>query len=142
MDEKPIDSFIGEYRFLSNFFPVEITLDVEVYPTLEHAFQAAKTLSSAERAKVRNAKTPGMAKRLGRQVTLRPDWETSKLSVMYDLVHQKFSKNPVLRADLLETGDRPLIEGNYWKDFFWGVCNGKGENHLGKILMRVRKELR
>jgi predicted NAD-dependent protein-ADP-ribosyltransferase YbiA (DUF1768 family) len=56
-------------------------------------------------------------------------------------VKDKFSRNPELRVKLLNTGDLQLVEGNYWGDTFWGVCNGKGENHLGKILMRVRKEL-
>lgn len=75
MTTKKIDSFTGEYRFLSNFYPAEIELDGEVYQTLEAAFQARKTLDPGERAKIRTAKTPGEAKRLGRRVTLVPDWE-------------------------------------------------------------------
>jgi len=137
-----ISSFSGHHRFLSNFFPCEIELDGEIYVSLEHAFQARKTLDLAERAKVRAAKTPGDAKHLGRKVTLVENWEKIKLGVMETLVHQKFKRHPILRGELLLTGDEELVEGNTWGDVFWGVCRGKGENHLGKILMKIRSELR
>ena len=137
-----IESFVGEHRFLSNFFPVEIAYQGDVYPSIEHAYQAAKTSSKAERDKIREARTSGMAKRLGRRVTLRPDWEAVKLSIMHTLVFQKFANNKVLKAELLATGDSQLVEGNYWRDTFWGVYRGKGENHLGKILMKVRDQIK
>lgn len=138
---KQIASFQGEYRFLSNFYPSEVELDGMVYPTIEHAFQAAKTLNLDMRESIRQASTPGKAKRLGRIAPLRADWLGVRLDVKYGLVKQKFSKEP-LRTKLLNTGDAELIEGNWWGDTFWGVCMGKGENNLGKILMRVREELR
>lgn len=135
-----IDSFTGDYRFLSNFYPSEIVLDSEKYPTVEHAFQAAKTIRLDERAYVRAAKTPGEAKRLGRKVTLTPGWDELRVGVMHQLLRIKFG-NRVLRAMLLDTGDAELVEGNYWNDRFWGVYKGRGENHLGKLLMAVRNEL-
>jgi len=141
MPEKPIDSFTEDYRFLSNFFPAEITYQGDVYSSVEHAYQAAKTDDFGSRAKIRNAKTAGIAKRLGRHASLRCDWETIKLSVMHELVLQKF-QDKVLRVELLATDDRQLIEGNYWNDRFWGICRGRGENHLGKILMKVREQLK
>ncbi len=137
-----IECFAGEHRFLSNFFPVEISYEGEIYGSVEHAFQAAKTNDLGERARIRNEKNPGKAKHLGQRVTLRPDWEAVKLSVMHELVLQKFSGNKVLKAELLATGTAPLVEGNYWRDAFWGVYQGKGQNHLGKILMKVRDQLR
>ena|SRR3712207_6611903 len=136
-----IDQFTGKYHFLSNF--AACTLDVEgiVCPTVEHAFQAMKSLDPAERACIAGAATPAAAKWAGRKVALREDWEQVKVGIMEDLVRQKFS-DPELREKLLATGDEELVEGNTWNDRFWGVCRGQGQNQLGKILMRVRDELR
>lgn len=135
------DFHIPGYKFLSNFFPVTILLDGRHYSSVEHAYQAAKTDNPAERYKIQCAETPGQAKRLGRNVTMRGDWDKVKLQVMLDLLHQKF-KEPYLAKLLLETGDAELVEGNNWGDTFWGKCNGRGENHLGKLLMQVRQEIR
>lgn len=136
-----IDSFRNGYAFLSNFYPSPVTYQGDLYPTVEHAFQAAKTHNPQERDKVRLAPTPTGAKRAGRRVDLRPDWEQVKLQVMASLLTQKFC-DPTL-ADLLAlTGDQELVEGNTWGDRFWGVCKGTGHNHLGRLLMEVRAELR
>lgn len=113
---------------------------VKKYPTTEHAFQAAKTLDEKEREKIRVAKTPGQAKRLGQKVTLRKDWESIKIKIMLNLNRQKFDRAD-LGDRLVDTGQAELIEGNTWGDTFWGVCKGVGKNHLGKILMEVREEL-
>jgi hypothetical protein len=136
-----IDSFTGSYRWLSNFHPVEVKLDGVTYSSTEHAYQAAKTLNLTERRKVREAGKPGEAKKLGMKVNLRVDWEEIKLGIMEDLVRQKF-QYPDLKKALLGTGDSELVEGNTWGDVFYGVCKGKGQNHLGRILMRVREELK
>jgi ribA/ribD-fused uncharacterized protein len=142
-DRGAIDQFQGEYRWLSNFASAVVTLDGKSYPSTEHAFQAAKTYDANERTKVRNAPSAGKAKSLGRKVTLRRDWESVKIEIMYDLNKQKFSKHD-FRNILLNTGMRELVEGNSWGDEFWGVDiqTGEGHNHLGKILMRIREELR
>ena len=133
-----ISSFRDEYFFLSNFYPVEIKLDGIVYPNAESAFQAQKTLNVEERRKFSMLKNPVQAKRLGRKVKLRDDWEEAKLDIMTEIVSQKFLQHPHLIEMLLQTGDEELVEGNKWGDRFWGVCKGKGENHLGKILMKIR----
>lgn len=135
-----IMSFNGEYDFLSNFYPVSITYEGMVFPSLEHAYQAAKTLDMDERRKIQQQARPGQAKRLGKRVKLRIDWDERKLRVMFDLVMQKFSIGE-LRAKLLATGTEELVEGNSHGDRFWGVCHGNGENHLGKTLMMVRRHL-
>lgn len=141
---EPVTSFSGDYAFLSNFYRADVQLDKKVYPTTEHAFQAAKTLEPGERRMIQLSGTPGIAKRLGRKVKLRKDWENVKLDVMLDLLRQKF-QDPHLREKLLSTGDATLIEGNTWGDKFWGavLTDGKwvGQNHLGKLLMKVRRGL-
>lgn len=123
-----IDSFSGKYRFLSNF-----------EGGVEHIFQAMKTTDYKEQIWVLNSVTPGTAKRRGRKVTLRPDWEDIKIDVMEHCLRGKFA-NPLYQRLLIQTGDAELIEGNTWNDTFWGVCNGNGRNELGKLLMKLRKE--
>jgi len=138
---KMINKFQGETRWLSNFYECNIEVDGQTYLTTEHAFQSFKTLDPEEHEKVRLASTPGKAKRLGRKVQLRPDWEDIKITVMKRVNRIKF-RDPELRQRLLDTGDQELVEGNTWNDRFWGVCKGKGRNELGKILMEIREEIR
>lgn len=135
-----ITSFTGKYAFLSNFYPCVIEVDGCRYPCVENAFQVCKTANKDERLTFLTL-SPGAAKRAGRKVTLRPDWEAIKVDVMWGLLTQKFSK-PELKQMLLETKRQRLVEGNHWGDTFWGVCRGQGSNHLGKALMTVRAALR
>lgn len=137
-----ISSFKGEYRFLSNFWMVPVLFVDGWYPSVEHAYQAAKTLDVAEKALIKNAPTAAEAKRLGKHVKVCPDWEGLKVPYMRFLVWFKFAKYPDLGRMLLDTGNAELIEGNTWNDTFWGVCRGLGENQLGKILMEVRDHVR
>lgn len=136
-----ISSFRGEFKFLSNFWFVPINWEGVVYPTTEHAYQASKTLDREERVRIAQLKSPGDAMREGRKLPVRADWEQVKLGVMLALTRLKFSSGN-LRTKLLATGDAHLVEGNTWQDTFWGICDGVGSNHLGKILMQVRDELR
>lgn len=132
-----IDRFQGQYRFLSNFWEHPIPYEGLEYRTSEHAYQAAKTTDLFERTCIQQAHTPGQAKRLGRRITIRPDWDAIKLDVMEEILNIKFA-DPKLKAMLLATGDQELIEGNTWNDTYWGICNGAGHNHLGRILMKIR----
>lgn len=136
-----IDSFRGDFGFLSNFYEASIWVDGERYPSVEHAYQAAKAGDETTKKMIREAKTPGIAKRLGQACRLAADWDTRKVSVMRTLVREKF-KNPLLRSLLLATDNATLVEGNTWNDTTWGVCRGKGQNLLGKILMEIRDECR
>lgn len=138
---KTIDSFTGPNRFLSNFWSVAIAFEGHTYRTVEHAFQAAKTLDEEERTRIRNEANAAGAKHRGKHVDLRADWEEIKVDVMRELLRQKFGTDP-LRSRLLRTGKAVLIEGNWWGDRFWGVCEGKGQNMLGQLLMEIRNELR
>lgn len=134
--------FDGRYEFLSNFFASAIVVEDVAYPTVEHAFQALKTLDPTMRLAIRNETTPGRAKRAGRRVALRPDWETVKDSVMLTCLRAKFTHGE-LRNRLVGTGHTELIEANTWGDRCWGVdrATGIGENRLGRALMTVRAEI-
>lgn len=133
-----IMQFKGNYDFLSNFAPVMVHAWGEPYISVEHAYQASKTLVPIERARI-SVVTAGQAKRMGRQITMRPDWERVKVGVMLELLVEKFTQEPY-KSRLLETGREELIEGNLWGDSFWGYDMKKryGENILGSLIMGVR----
>lgn len=132
-----IKGFSGPYRFLSNFYPAVVELDGMYFPTVEHAYQAAKFDDVAIRRSVQCCATPGKAKRFGKSGLIRTDWSEVRYDIMHDLIMQKFSKAEFAKM-LLSTGDKYIEETNTWQDVYWGVCNGVGENNLGKILMSVR----
>jgi N-glycosidase YbiA len=138
----PITEFSGEYRWLSNFWPSVVELDGIVFQHVEGAYVAAKTLDIDARYRIQNLLTPGACKREGRKLQLRDDWENVKVSIMETLLRQKFAPDSDLARQLLATGDREIQEGNYWGDTFWGICKGRGQNVLGRLLMHIRNELR
>lgn len=132
-----IDHFDGDYKFLSNFYPAVVIYGYKRYPSVEHAYQAAKTDDESTRDLIRKLPTAGQAKREGGKVKLKQDWHLHKRRIMEELLIQKF-KHPELRAMLMATEGQDLVEGNYWGDTYWGIYNGKGHNYLGKILMSIR----
>ena len=138
----PITSFRKEFWFLSNFHPAPVAFEGVTYETVEHAFQAAKSIDPSVREQIRLCAKPGDAKRIGRQIMQRPGWYEMQERIMFNLVLQKFLQHETLRRKLIDTGDCEIIEGNTWGDVYWGaVAEGavwKGKNKLGKILMRVR----
>lgn len=135
-----IREFIDAYAFLSNFYHSPVKYRNLIYLNAEAAFQAQK--ESCEKDKEQYTRmNPAQAKLVGRNCNLRKDWEEIKEQTMYEIVKAKFTQNKALARLLLATGDAYLEEGNWWHDTTWGVCNGVGENKLGKILMRVREEL-
>lgn len=142
-------SFTGPYRFLSNFYilPDSIEDDRGIpYMSVEHAFQASKSLDTSERLRITNIYRAGEAKAAGRRLKIRPDWEQVKVTVMRDLLMQKFRMS-MLGDELLQTEDAVLVEGNYWHDNFWGICTCtdcadiEGLNTLGNLLMEIRAQL-
>lgn len=136
-----IDDFRGAYAFLSNFYLTPAAYEGTYYKTAEHTYQAAKTRNPEDKKNIEAAPSPGIAKRMGKAVALRKDWESIKDQVMLDILRSKFFRRS-LRKQLLNTGDAELVEVNSWGDTYWGVCKGKGENRLGKLLMQVRDEYR
>lgn len=131
--------FKGRYFFLSNFFPSQVFYNGKYFRNAEAAFQSEKCPKRADEFCELN---PSEAKKLGRRVTLRNDWEEVKDSVMYEVCLAKFTQNQDLAEKLVSTGDAYLVEGNTWGDKVWGVCNGIGENRLGKIIMMIRDKIR
>ena len=141
-----INAFSGDNAFLSNYYLYNIPMivsddEVRNAPSVEHYFQAMKAVSKEECIQILSAPTPGEAKRLGRRCKLREDWEQIKIAVMRDALRKKFI-NTSLSKQLIATDDHFLVEGNYWNDTFWGVCEGRGRNMLGFLLMEIREELK
>lgn len=136
-----IDSFRGSNYYLSNFYSAKVEYDGITYENTEAAFQAQKCINPEDRVMFSHC-DPSAAKKLGRRVKLRPDWEEVKYVHMKHIVKAKFEQNPDLAAKLIATGDAHLEEGNTWGDRIWGTVNGVGNNALGLILMQVRDELK
>jgi ribA/ribD-fused uncharacterized protein len=135
-----IISFSGQYAFLSNFYSCDVWYEGKLYPSSEHAYVAAKTAELALREEIARIKTPGQVKRFGRIIGLRDDWERVRIHEMRKILESKFS-DPDLLLRLKATAPAYLEEGNTWGDKFWGVCNGIGQNHLGKLLMSIRDDI-
>lgn len=131
------------HQFLSNFYPVTVIYGDIIYPSVEHAYQAQKVKDRDSRMIIAAAPTPGKAKRLGRKLKMRKDWERVKVSIMLDLIRLKFTpgRKGRLATKLLYTDPHILVEGNDWGDTFWGQVDGKGLNMLGVLLMIRRTEL-
>lgn len=139
------DDFRGEnpYAFLSNFYVYPVWMFGREYMTGEHAFQALKSATVVQHEAVRLASTPSKAKKMGRTLPLRPDWEAVKYDVMVQVLRAKFFQGGELATRLLDTGNALLVEGTEWNDRVWGVSlpSKRGRNWLGKLLMSRRAEL-
>ena len=128
----------GPWAELSNFFRHGFELDDLAWPSVEHYYQAAKSLDLDVQQQIRQAATPREAKNMGRAIpNLRPDWEQVKETVMRSALKAKFS-HPKLREILLASGDRPIEERSPY-DSYWGTGgDGQGKNRLGQLLMELR----
>ncbi len=147
----PIDSFTGDYHFLSNFWegdPFEwFNPRVEKLwhcKTGEHGYQADKSLSEVAQNAILEAVSPGMAKKLGRACVLDPEFDARSLATMASMLDAKFDlvKQPRITLRLIETYPARLVEGNTWGDVFWGQVNHVGQNNLGKLLEKRRAHAR
>ncbi len=138
-----IEQFQGEYRWLSNFYPVRIKYGTLTFPSVEHFYVAMKTKDVVTRTNIAamDEHSAKEVKRLGKKLG-RPDWDTLKLSVMAFGLRQKFNQEP-FKSKLKATDNMIIEEGNTWNDTFWGVDHHtrKGENNLGKLIMKIRAEL-
>lgn len=137
--------FKGNNRFLSNFYPAKVKFEGKTYPTAENAYQASKTLVPELRTQFQSV-SPAVAKYLGGQVLLRPFFDQIKLDIMESVIIIKFQDEKLAKM-LADTFPQKLVEGNTWGDRFWGMTydpsekKWKGNNHLGRILMAVRRTL-
>lgn len=140
-----ITEFRGEYSFLSNFTPVEIVYKGRIYASVEHAYMSAKSDDPFWKDYCTNPNiSAGDVKREGKKVQLVHDWELIKFTVMEDCLRDKFLREP-FKSMLIATGNQNIQEGNRWGDRVWGVDLKEnpniGENHLGRLLMKIREEL-
>lgn len=152
--------FLTEYRWLSNFWEVEIKYDNIIYPSVEHYYVAMKIDESQKvtikvnnkdvemlltvqeiRQYISKIELPGRAKTFGKKIKQRKDWNDIKVSIMNYGLKQKYSQEP-FKTKLIETYTQTIVETNYWKDTFWGVCDGVGKNVLGKMIMSIRERIR
>lgn len=147
-ENRIINDFSGDYRFLSNFYQCPFEYKGLTYPNAEAAFQAQKCATEEEKIKYTTTKNPVVAKRMGKKEPGVPsNWDEICYGIMKDILTAKFTI-PELREKLKATGDATLIEGNHWHDNRWGKCtcdrcqNKDGQNWLGKILMEVRDSLK
>lgn len=136
-----INKFRGSFFFLSNFYEAPITYENITYRNNEAAFQAQKTLD-IELRKEFSSLSPNEAKRKGRKLKLRDDWDLVRVNIMREICLAKFTQNTELGEKLINTGDLLLEEDNNWGDTFWGVVDGTGFNMLGNILMSVREDIK
>jgi len=139
-----IDRFRDEYNFCSNFYRCPVTYKGTLYASSEHAYMSAKSDDPRWKAFCADGTNkPSLVKAKSYELgnSHRKDWDEIKYSVMVECLHSKF-QNEELRQKLFETGSEYLVEGNTWGDVYWGVCDGVGENKLGKLLMVIRTELR
>lgn len=125
---------------MSNFYPCAVAFEGKVYKSSEHAYMAAKTTDENIRAYIAAQPTPGTAKKVGRSIPLRENWDDIRIHYMRIILESKFGDYE-LRERLDSTKGYELVEGNTWGDTFWGVCNGKGQNNLGKLLMQIRDDI-
>jgi ribA/ribD-fused uncharacterized protein len=139
---KPILEFQGDFRWLSNFATVSIAFNGLLFPSVEHAYVASKFKERATHLQIQKLATAGKAKRFGRvnKDNVRKDFDTIKLVHMESFIDEKFDNEPY-KSLLLATGNTHIEEGNRWGDTYWGVCNGVGENNLGKLIMEKRAQL-
>lgn len=137
--------FKKEYKFLSNFYPCKIIAWGIEFPTAEHVYVAAKTEDRVLRKVISMASTPGKAKRFGRELDLRDDWEQIKIQVMRGILRRKFADKKLMAS--LQLVREEIIEHNVWHDNFWGACicpecaNKEKKSMLGKLLMEVRDDI-
>lgn len=142
----PNHMFSGQLEFLSNMYPCTLRMYVldktYTFSSSEAAFHAGKCQDPADIQRIAATKTGNEAKRLGRKVKMRPNWDTYRISWMARVLECKFRQNPELAQQLLDTYPLTLRETNTWKDTFWGIYKGQGENHLGILLMELRQSMR
>lgn len=139
-----ISVFCDENAFLSNFYPTDIVWSKYRFKSAEHLYQAMKCADKKDAGRIINTATAKKAKILGRYIKSRDYWDTIKTQVMLKALRLKFSSRR-LRTMLRETGEKQLINVNYWHDTFWGVCGctkhqRSGLNMVGQILMKIRAE--
>ena len=139
VDDFNICGFFNEYRFLSNFYNSSVWFEGLYYASSENAYQAAK-VEVEFRDNFLNCSSSS-SKKIWKdfpKLYTEDEWNNKKFNIMFRILCEKFFTNAVLYEKLLSTGTKYLEETNWWGDTYWGVCQGRGKNNLGKLLMYIR----
>ena len=136
---------LEEYSWLSNMTLVNIPLKGIIYPSVEHAYMSEKSHDKSWKQLCSQKNISGkQIKNFSKTIELRSDWENVKLLVMEYCLREKFKQEP-FKSKLIATGNENIQEGNYWGDVFYGVdlkqTPNIGENHLGRLIMKIRDEI-
>lgn len=140
-----INSFRGYHAWLSNMYSCNIEFMGHKFKSVENAYMFVKRPSDLDWLNKCLELSPGDVKKASKLIAVREDWESVKLSIMYELLKKKFTQEP-FRTDLLNTRGENIVEGNRWNDTFWGVdiksSPNVGENWLGRLIMDIRTKLK
>jgi ribA/ribD-fused uncharacterized protein len=144
MSDEPINFVENRFHYLSPFSAHRIEIWGEVFPTVEHAYQASRIMPGPERDNIKNAPSPMDAWREGQKYKNNPDLQVQnfdKNAVMEELFRAKLAQHPDIVDILRESGDSELLKV-YDTDYYWGTgADGSGENKMGKLWMKLRDEL-
>jgi ribA/ribD-fused uncharacterized protein len=144
MDD-PINFVENRFHYLSPFSAHTIRIWGEIFPTVEHAYQASRIKQGAERDAIKNAQSPKDAWREGQKYKNNPELmvpDFDKDAVMEELMRAKIAQHLDIADILKESGDRGLLK-IYDTDYYWGTGkDGSGQNKMGKLWMKLRSELK
>jgi N-glycosidase YbiA len=140
----PIHFYTPAFYVFNNFSAHSVEFRGKLYPTCEHAYQAAKCTDPVGQEAIRNARSPLQAKALAKEIhkdAKDSDWERKKVAVVEEILRAKLAQHPEAREALKESGDEDIVEDSP-TDYFWGEgADGSGQNVLGKLWMKLRDEM-
>ena len=139
-----IDSFTGYFDFMHNNFQTPVYYEGILYPSVTHAYHAARSTDERTRRAILNSETFQILGNIAIRIEDPPDWQEKKVKIMEQLLRDKFRRSKELQEKLRTTEHRELVMTYQEKkknNLYWGVVKGKGQNQLGRILMRIRDDL-
>jgi ribA/ribD-fused uncharacterized protein len=144
LPDDPVFFYPKEFYVFDNFSSFQVEYDGQLWPTSEHAFQAAKFKGFEPDVvqQVLEARSAHDAQKIAHKYKGKrnPDWEDVAEGIMKDILRCKVEQHPYVLKKLLESGDREIIEDS-WRDSEWGWGeNRDGENKLGKLWVEIREE--
>jgi ribA/ribD-fused uncharacterized protein len=137
----PITFYTPDFYVFNNFSAHAVEFRGQLYPTAEHAYQAAKCTDTIGKEEIRNARSPLQAKDLANgkfRPARDPEWDAKKLAIVAEILRAKLAQHTEAREALARSRDDQIVEDSP-TDYFWGAgADGSGQNMLGKIWMQIR----